>query len=98
MEGDTEANWKLQIFKAKVGRVKPLINEVMDDCHIKERQIIEDLCFFLALDQLLKSIICKIFLAGQINVLFSQNGSRSQCLISILDDFLCLLRLLGYTR
>ena len=62
MEGDTEANWKLQIFKAKVGRVKPLINEVVDDCYIKERQIIEDLCFFFALDELLKSFICKIFI------------------------------------
>ena len=67
MEGDTKANWKLQIFKAEVGRVKPLINEVVDDCHVKERQIIEDFCFFFALDQLLKSVICKIFIVGQIN-------------------------------
>ena len=64
MEGDTEANWKLQIFKAEVGRVKPLINEVVDDCHIKERQVVEDFCFFLAFGQLLKGIICKIFITG----------------------------------
>ena len=44
------ANGKLQIFKAEVGRVKPLIDEVVDDCHVKERQIVEDLCFFFALD------------------------------------------------
>ena len=64
MEGNSEANGKLRIVKAEIWGVKPLINEVMDDCHIKERQIIEDLCFFLALDQLLKSVICKIFIAG----------------------------------
>ena len=85
----------MQIFEADVGRVKPFINEVMDDCHVKERQVVEDLCFLLALDQLLKSIICKIVIAGQINVLITQNGSRGQCLISTLDDFLFLLCLLG---
>ena len=83
----------MQIFKAEVGHVKPLINEVMDDCHIKERQIIEDLCFFLALDQLLKSVICKIFIAGQINGVIVQNSSSSQCLISTLSH----LSLLGDT-
>ena len=88
MEGDTKANWKLQIFKAEVGRVKPLINEVVDDCHIKERQIIEDLCFFLALDQLLKSIICKIFIAGQINSVVAQNSSSSQFLADGLQGHL----------
>ena len=62
MEGDTEANGKLQIVVADVGRVKPLINEVVDDCYIKERQIIEDFCFLFALDELLKSVICKIFI------------------------------------
>ena len=62
MEGDTEANGKLQIVEADVRRVKPLINEVVDDCYIKERQIIEDFCFLFALDELLKSVICKIFI------------------------------------
>ena len=77
MEGDTEANWKLQIFKDEVGRVKPLINEVVDDCYIKEWQIIEDFCFFFALDELLKSVICKIFITLQIDVVIAQNGSSS---------------------
>ena len=62
MEGDTEANGQLQIFEADVWRVKPFINEVVDDCYIKERQIIEDFCFFFALDELLKSVICKILI------------------------------------
>ena len=83
----------MQIFKAQVGRVKPLINEVVEDCHVKERQIIEDFCFFLALNQLLKSVICKILITGQINVFISQNGSRDQCLIRILFH----LSLLGDT-
>ena len=96
IEGDAEANWKLQIIKAEIWCVKPFINEVMEDGHMKERQVIEDLCF-LALDQLLKSIICKIVIAGQINVLIMQNSSRSQSLISTLDNFLFLLRLLGDT-
>ena len=52
----------MQIFKADVWRVKPLVNEVVDDGDIKERQIIEDFCFFFALDELLKSVICKIFI------------------------------------
>ena len=52
----------MQIFEADVWHVKPLINEVVDDCYIKERQIIEDFCFFFALDELLKSVICKIFI------------------------------------
>ena len=88
MEVNTEANRKLQIFKAEVGHVKPLINEVMDDCHIKERQIIEDFCFFFALDQLLKSVICKIFIAGQINGVISQNSSSSQFLAGGLQGHL----------
>ena len=75
MEGDTKANGKLQIVEADVGSVKPFINEVMDDCHVKERQIVEDLCFFFALDQLLKSIICKIFITGQIDGIVAQNSS-----------------------
>ena len=77
MEGNTEANWKLQIFEAEVGRVKPLINEVVDDCHVKERQIIEDFYLFFALDQLLKSVICKIFITGQIDGIIAQNSSNS---------------------
>ena len=88
MEGNTEANRKLHIFKAEVGRVKPLINEVMDDCHVKERQIIEDFCFFFALDQLLKSVICKIFIAGQINSVVAQNCSSSQFLPGVLQRHL----------
>ena len=88
MEGNTEANWKLQIFKAEVGRVKSLINEVVDDCHIKERQIIEDFCFFFALDQLLKSVICKIFIAGQINGIVAQNSSSSQFLAGVFQRHL----------
>ena len=49
-------------LQTEVGRVKPLINEVVDDCYIKERQIIEDFCFFFALDELLKSVIRNIFI------------------------------------
>ena len=71
MEGDTEANWKLQIIKAEIGGFKPLINEVVKDCYVKERQNIEDFCFFFALDQLLKSVICKIFITGQIDAIVS---------------------------
>ena len=52
----------MEIVEADVWRVKPFINEVVDDCYIKERQIIEDFCFFFALDELLKSVICKIFI------------------------------------
>ena len=93
MEGDIEANWKLQIFEAEVGRVKPLINEVVDDCYIKERQIIEDFCFFFALDELLKSVICKIFIAGQINGVISQNSSSSQFLAGVWQRHLDFLGL-----
>jgi len=35
----------------------------VDDGHIKERQLVEDFCFFLAFDELLKSVISKIFIA-----------------------------------
>ena len=83
MEGNTEANGKLQIFKAEVGRVKPLIDEVVDDCHVKERQIIEDLCFLLALNQFLKSVICKIFITGQIDGIVAQNSSSCQFLAGV---------------
>ena len=93
MEGNTEANRKLQIFKAEVGRVKPLINEVVDDYHVKERQIIEDFCFFFALDQFLKSVICKIFITGQINGIISQNGSSRQFLAGVWLRHLDLLGL-----
>ena len=57
MEGDAQANGKLQIIKAEIGGVKPFINEVLQYFHIKERQIIEDFRLLLALNQLLKSII-----------------------------------------
>ena len=84
MEGDAEANWKLKIIKTEVWVVKPLINEVIQDFHIKEGQIVEDLRLLLALYQLLKSIIAKIVVARQINgvILISQNSSRGQCLTS----------------
>ena len=88
MEGDTEANGKLQVFKAEVEHFKPLIDEVVDDCYVKERQIVEDFCFFFALDQLLKSVICKIFIAGQINGVISQNSSSSQFLAGGLQGHL----------
>ena len=47
MEGDTETNGKLQVFKAEVGHFKPLIDEVVDDCHVKQRQIVEDFLLLL---------------------------------------------------
>ena len=93
MEGNTEANWKLQIFEAEVGHVKPLINEVVNDCHVKERQIIEDFCFFFALDQFLKSVICKIFITGQIDGIVAQNGSSCQFLAGVWQRHLDLLGL-----
>ena len=62
MEGDAEANRKLKIIKGDIWAVKPLINECVDDFNIKERKVIEDLCLLLSLDQLLKSVICKIFI------------------------------------
>ena len=82
MEGDTEANGKLKIIKANIWAIKPLINELVYDFNIKERKVIEYLCLLLALDQLLKSVIAKIVVAGQINgvILISQNSSRGQCL------------------
>ena len=82
MEGDAEANGKLKIIKANIGAVKPLINECVDDFNIKERKVIEDFCLLLSLDQLLKSVIAKIVVAGQINgiILISQNSSRGRCL------------------
>ena len=61
MEGDTDANWKLKIIDAEARIFKPLINEVVQDVHIKEGQVIEDLRLLLALYQQLKSIITKIF-------------------------------------
>ena len=51
---------KLQIVKAEIGGVKPLINEVVQYFHVKERQIIEDFRLLLSLYQLLKSVISKI--------------------------------------
>ena len=93
MEGDTETNGKLQVFKAEVGRFKLLIDEVVDECHIKERQIFEDFCFFFALDQLLKSVICKIFITGQINGIVAQNSSSSQFLAGVRQRHLDFLGL-----
>ena len=84
MEGDAEANWKLKIIKADIWAVKPLINKLVQNLHIKEGKIIEDFRLLLALYQLLKSIITKIFVARQINgvILVSQDSSRGQCLTS----------------
>ena len=42
MEGDTEANWELKIIKTEVWATEPLINELVQDLHIKEGKIIED--------------------------------------------------------
>ena len=82
MEGDAEANGELQIVKTEVWAIKPLINELVDDFNIKERKVIEDFCLLLALYQLLKSVIAKVVIAGQINgvILVAQNSSRGQCL------------------
>ena len=62
LKGDADANWELKIIKAKIGVVKPLLNEVVQDVHIEEGQIIEDLRLLLALYQLLKSIISTIII------------------------------------
>ena len=40
MEGDTEANWELKIIKTEVWPVKPLINKLVQNLHIKEGKII----------------------------------------------------------
>ena len=53
MEGDVEANWKLKIIKTEIWAVKPLINKLVQDLHIKKRKIIEDFLLWLALYQLL---------------------------------------------
>ena len=44
-------NGKLKVVKAEILIVEPFINEVVQDVHIKEGQIIEDLRLLLALDQ-----------------------------------------------
>ena len=62
LKGDADANGELKIIKAEVLIVEPFINEIVQDVHIKEGQIIEDLRLLLALDQLLKSIIAKFFI------------------------------------
>ena len=67
MEGDAEANWELKIIKTEVWAVEPLINELVQDLHIKEGKIIEDFRLLLALYKQLKSIIAKIVIARQIN-------------------------------
>ena len=63
MEGDAEANWELKIIKTEVWAVKPLMNKLVQNLHIKEGKIIEDLRLLLALYQLLKSVIAKIVVA-----------------------------------
>ena len=85
---EAEANWELKIIKTEVWAVKPLINELLHDLHIKEGMIIEDFCLLLALDQLLKSIITKIVVAGQINGVIAQNSSIGQFLASGLQGHL----------
>ena len=60
MEGDTYVHWELKIINAEARVVKPLINEIVQNIHIKEGQIVEDLRLLLALYQQLKSIIAKI--------------------------------------
>ena len=62
MEGHVDANGKLKIIKAEILIVEPFINEIVQDVHIKEGQIIEDLRLLLALDQLLKGILTKFFI------------------------------------
>lgn len=62
MKGDTNANGELKIIKTEILIVEPLINEIVQDIHIEEGQIIEDLRLFLALDQLLERIIAKFFI------------------------------------
>src|SRR3954471_3370530 len=100
MKGDAEANWKLQIIKAEIGGVKPLINEVVDNCHVKERQVIEDFCFLLALYQLFKSVISTIVFTQQINgfILVSQNGSGSRSRTGGVHGLLLFLLGLGDAR
>ena len=58
---DTNANGKLKIIDADAWIFKPLINEVIQDFHSEEGQIVEDLRLLLALYQQLKSVITKIF-------------------------------------
>ena len=48
-KGDADANGKLKIIKAEVLIVEPFINEIVQDIHIKEGQIIEDLRLLLLL-------------------------------------------------
>ena len=62
LEGDADANGELKIIKAEILIVEPFINEIVQDVHIKEGQIIEDLRLLLALDQLLQSILTKFFI------------------------------------
>ena len=62
LKGDADANGELKIIKAEILIVEPFINEIVQDVHIEEGQIIEDLRLLLALDQLLESIIAKFFI------------------------------------
>ena len=62
LKGDADANWELKIIKAEIRVVKPLINELVQNVHIEEGQIIEDLCLLLALNKLLKSIITTLII------------------------------------
>ena len=48
MEGGAEANGELKIIKTEVWAIKPFVNELVQDVHIKEGKIIEDLRLLLA--------------------------------------------------
>ena len=65
----------------------------MEDFHVKDRKIIEDFYFLFALKQLLKSVICKIFITGQINGIVAQNSNSSQFLVGVLKRHLDFLGL-----
>ena len=67
VEGDADVNWQLKIINAEARVIKLFVDEVVHNIHIKEGQIVEDLRLLLALDQQLKGIITKIFMAGEIN-------------------------------
>ena len=81
MKGDTDANGELKIIKAEILIVEPFINEIVQDIHIEEGQIIEDLRLLLALDQLLQSILTKFKTNQWLQICSSE---RQQ--VSVLDS------------